>query len=204
MSSPTPNTPDFLSSNSSHHWARTGPGHGVQFYRDDAQRIRLVTNFLVDGLKVGQPVVAILAPANLRQVARAVLDHGFAPTELEKSGELFLLEARTTLESLMNGRAPDPARFRAGIGAILDRVGGRRRLVRAYGEMVDLLWKDGNPSAALRLEQMWNALGANYHFALLCGYSGDNFTGAKRGTGFEDVCGQHNVVTPSEWAPRPD
>ena len=69
--------------------------------------------------------------------------------------------------------------------------------------MVDLLWKEGKGPAALRLEQLWNALAGDYHFALLCGYSADNFIGT-RGVGFEDVCGQHRVVVPIESRGRSD
>ena len=41
-------------------------------------------------------------------------------------------------------------------------------------------------------------------FYLLCGYAADNFTGGKRGTGFEDVCGQHHVVVPIESRAHPE
>ena len=196
--------PDFLSSQSSHHWALTGPGHGVQFYRDDAERVQLVTDFLADGLKVGQPVVAILAPPRLGQVRQALIDRGFAVAAMADEGRLVLLDAKITLASVMNGQSPHAARFRAVIGAVLERAGGRRRVVRAYGEMVDLLWQDGQAPAALRLEQMWNALAGDYHFALLCGYAAENFTGNKHGIGFEDVCGQHRVVAPIEARARSD
>ena len=53
MQDRTPVNPDFLSARSSHHWALTGPGHGVQFYRDDAERMRVLTDFVTDGLKAG-------------------------------------------------------------------------------------------------------------------------------------------------------
>ncbi len=34
-------------------------------------------------------------------------------------------------------------------------------IVRAYGEMVDLLWKDGNVDGAVQLEALWNELGTH-------------------------------------------
>jgi hypothetical protein len=40
--------------------------------------------------------------------------------------------------------------------------GRENATVRAYGEMVDLLWKDGLEEAAIRLETLWNEL-ANTH-----------------------------------------
>jgi hypothetical protein len=197
----SPVNPDFLSARSSHHWALTGPGHGVQFYRDDAERIRVLRDFVTDGLKAGQPVVAIVASPRLVQLRQVLTDRGFTVRDLEDDGQLILLEARLTLTALMKGHGVDPSRVRGIIGAVLERAGGRRRVVRAYGEMVDLLWKDGQAPAALHLEQLWNALARSYHFALLCGYSADNFIGAEPGSGFEAVCGQHRVVVPIESNP---
>jgi MEDS: MEthanogen/methylotroph, DcmR Sensory domain len=43
--------------------------------------------------------------------------------------------------------------------------------LRAYGEMVGLLWSARQFSAAIRLEQFWNKLLARSSFHLYCAYS---------------------------------
>ena len=50
-----------------------------------------------------------------------------------------------------------------------------RTLIRAYGEMVDVLWKQGRIEATIRLEMLWNKLANRYGIALLCGYAVGNF-----------------------------
>jgi hypothetical protein len=56
--------------------------------------------------------------------------------------------------------------------AALRRVGrGRETTIRAYGEMVDLLWKDGRSAASIKLEMLWNRLAGTHDFSLLCGYA---------------------------------
>ena len=61
--------------------------------------------------------------------------------------------------------------------------------------MVDVLWKEGKPEAAIRLEILWNRLAQRYGFALLCGYSMGNFY--KETKGFEAICREHtHVVAP--------
>ena len=65
-------------------------------------------------------------------------------------------------------------------------------VIRAYGEMVDVLWKRGRTDAAMSLEMLWNRLAATHHFALLCGYSMGNFY--KRIDQFQQVCAQHSHV----------
>ena len=61
--------------------------------------------------------------------------------------------------------------------------------------MVDVLWKEGKPEAAIRLEMLWNKLAQQHGFALLCGYSMGNFY--KETKGFEAICREHtHVVAP--------
>ena len=69
-------------------------------------------------------------------------------------------------------------------------------IVRAYGEMVDVLWKQGREDAAIRLEILWNKLAHTYGFALLCGYSMGNFY--KQAERFQEVCRQHTHVLSSD------
>ena len=41
--------------------------------------------------------------------------------------------------------------------------------------MVDLLWRDGNARAAIRLEELWNDACGAHGFSLLCAYITGNF-----------------------------
>ena len=41
--------------------------------------------------------------------------------------------------------------------------------------MVDVLWKQGQEAAAIRLEMLWNKLAMTHDFSLLCGYAMGNF-----------------------------
>lgn len=68
------------------------------------------------------------------------------------------------------------AGLRAG-EAVIARASGSRPggTVRAYGEMVDVLWKGGQMDAAMKLESLWNQLAHSHEFALLCGYSMGHF-----------------------------
>jgi signal transduction histidine kinase len=70
--------------------------------------------------------------------------------------------------------------------------------VRAYGEMVDLLWKDGNASAALRLEELWNEESARHSFELLCAYAMGSFYREGDHERFLRVCSSHTHVLPTE------
>jgi len=47
--------------------------------------------------------------------------------------------------------------------------------LRAYGEMVGILWKARQFSAAIRLEQLWNRVLEQSSFSLFCAYAIDVF-----------------------------
>jgi len=104
------------------------------------------------------------------------------------------LDARETLAQFMDGVLPDSGRFRACLGRVLEesRSGREHLTIRAFGEMVDLLLQDGNPEGALRLEQLWNELGHDYGFSLLCGYNIGNLYREEHWRYFQKICDQHN------------
>src|SRR5581483_10824282 len=68
----------------------------------------------------------------------------------------------------------------------------------AFGEMVALLWAQGNTEAAIRLEQLWNQLAEKHSFHLHCAYPLSLFPHASDTKGMERICVEHSQVTPGE------
>ncbi len=181
---------DKPSSIHSHH-------HAVQFYENDSSLFATVAGFLSQGLVEGHPAIVIATAEH----TAAILEHlNGRMIDVEKAralGELIVLDAHQTLAMFMVDDKPDPARFEGSVGRVIGNLlQGRsdRTLVRAYGEMVDVLWKDGREDAAIQLELLWNSLAGRYGFALLCGYAMGNFF--KQTDRFEEVCRQHTHVIP--------
>jgi hypothetical protein len=87
--------------------------------------------------------------------------------------------------------------FEQSVGKIVRRAVAAGT-VRAFGEMVAELWKDGNSAAAIRLEELWNDLAGTCAFSLFCAYPMSAFKGAKNGTPLMHVCAQHTRVIPAE------
>ena len=180
------------------YWALNGPGHAVHFYDDDEHLQLTVGNFLADGLVIGQPVVSIATQRHTALFAAGLRERGFDVDQLQASRDLTLIDAHYLLDEFTADQIPEADRFRVVVGEILERAGARRRVVRAYGDMVDVLWKDDNTAGALHLEKSWNALASAFHFALLCGYSIGNVMSGQQLAAFEDVCGAHHHVIPTD------
>jgi PAS domain S-box-containing protein len=176
------------------------PGHTVQFYEDDTFLVGTVAEFLAAGLAGGQSVIVIATPDHRRDFARRLQARGFDVDRAAAEGRLTMLDAREMLGTFMVDSMPDAERFVTRIGSAIAKCSsvGERPCVRAYGEMVDLLWKDGNVVAAVRLEQLWNELADLHAFLLLCAYSMSNFDRADHHESFALICGEHEQVIPTE------
>jgi signal transduction histidine kinase len=175
--------------------------HRVQFYDSDDFLALTVANFLDEGIRGGQPLVVIATEAHRVSFTSQLKSKGHDVDRVSGSGQLMLLDARDTLDKFMVGTAPDAGRFKTVVGAALQSardLGGGNAVLRLYGEMVDLLWRDGNTEGALHLEQLWNDLANTYEFSLLCAYAMGNFYRSSDAEHFQAVCHQHTHVTPTE------
>lgn len=174
--------------------------HEVQFYESEGYLTEVVSRFIREGVAAGEPVIIIAASEHRESLTAALRDDGFDVDSSVRVGKLVFLDARNTLSTFMVGGMPDDESFKKQIGGVIEKARVRKpgATVRAFGEMVDLLWRDGNSEAAVRLEELWNQLAATHDFALLCGYTMSNFDGEAHTGKFEYVCGQHTHVKPTE------
>jgi hypothetical protein len=172
--------------------------HGVRFYQDTASLCHIVATFLGDGLKRGEPALVIATLEQRVGVAAALAADGFEVELFRQAGFLFELDAVETLARFMaEGEEPDRHRFFEVIGGVLQQIAGRRagRSIRAYGQMVDVLWQAGAHVAAVRVEVLWNQLAATHQFSLLCGYSMGNFY---QDGALAEICQQHTHVVSAD------
>jgi len=178
-----------------------GPRHLVQFYETDAFLAPAVADFLAQGLRSGEGVVAIATVPHREALVEELRARRVDVERALRTGRLALLDAEETLQELLVDGMPDPSRFEEMVGGeVRAAAGEQRRGVRAFGEMVDLLWRGGRQAAALRLEELWNGLLARAEgLSLLCAYRMTSFSGAD---GLPDVCASHGRVLLQEPAGR--
>lgn len=173
--------------------------HAVQFYRGDASLVEILAHFARQGLPTAQPLVLIATADHRKALLRLLEGEGLTAAAVARRGSVWMLDAHEVLATFMVDGMPDTSRFFNSVGGIVDRAqqASGNAMVRAFGEMVDLLWKQGNAAAAIRLEQLWNTLAASRRFTLLCAYSLDNFRTEPQGFDIGDVCHLHTHVLPA-------
>ena len=167
--------------------------HGVCFYEDSPSLARTVAHFIGEGLAARQAAVIVATARHGASIGDQLTATGVDFQQQIDQGELLMFDADEVLDRLMVGNRPDAQRFADTINPILDEAAGsRKRLVRIYGEMVDVLWSNGREEAALSLETLWHQLIAGRKCSLLCGYSSN----VRPGEGFNAICDRHSHVVP--------
>ena len=150
--------------------------HVVQLYGEDALLLRQqVGQFIGEGLALGEPALVIAGPRNRDAFVCQLSEDGHDPITAIQTGRLVLIDAATLLGAMtVDGKLAWEA-FDASAGAAVRdlrvRTGASR--MRAYGEMVGILWQARQASDAAVLEDFWNRLLANGDVSLFCGYPVD-------------------------------
>jgi DcmR-like sensory protein len=180
----------------------TGHFHAVRFYENDESLCRIVAEFLGEGLVDGQPALVVATPEQRSGIMEKLRARHIDIDQIQAAGGLLLLDARDALSSFMVDGLPDAARFSTSMTATINRAcrGRTDCNIRVYGQMVDLLWKDGLTVAAIRLEILWNQLAMTRDFSLVCGYAMGNFY---KDAQVEDICRYHSHGIASDGVSAP-
>ncbi|MGH3835745.1 MAG: MEDS domain-containing protein [Pseudonocardiaceae bacterium] len=174
-----------------------GHSHVVGFYETEAFLVDSVRDFLVPGLLAGNAAIVVATGSHLDLFGRALTEAGIDLRAAQRCGRYIALNASETLSKFMVECMPDAARFSAAMGTLVSRAAQRPCDVRIYGELVAVLWDQGNVGAAIALEDLWNDLATRHPFLLFCAYPIRAFDTEASAEQFRKICGQHSRVIPT-------
>jgi hypothetical protein len=176
--------------------------HAVRFYENDKSLARIVAGFLQDGFDRGSPGIIVATVSQRAEILQALAERSIDVLALERAHDLVLLDAEETLAAFMLDGKPNARKFTDQMCQAIRTVcrGRADCTVRIFGQMVDVLWRQGERDAAIRLEVLWNQLAQTEAFSLLCGYVIGNFY---KDAGFTDICGQHSHIVGADGKATP-
>ena len=178
-----------------------GGRHVVQFYSHDDELADRVSEYLLGALEGGGVAIVIATVAHRRAFERRLTAAGVDLAQAARSGSYLAFDAAHVVAKLMAAdgtEVPDQASFDRVIGGLIRSAVSGGGPVRAYGEMVALLWDTGLINAAIRLEAMWNELGRRHAFSLFCGYSAGSVAAEGQCEAFAEVCRLHQEIVVSD------
>lgn len=171
--------------------------HTVLFYYKDSFLVDSVSRFLGDALRAGQPAVLFATEAHRQSVAERLKTEGLDIVAFARQGRYGAMDAVETLKQFMVGGLPDRARFANVVDDVVARAKGsapNNERIAIFGEMVALLWQQGNADAVIELEKLWNEIAAPRSISLCCGHKMDSFPKEEDGEHLLRISDEHSVV----------
>lgn len=151
--------------------------HIVHFYEDDTVFLNALESFVLRGLMDREAIIVIALPSHRTSLEFRLASHGLNLAKLTATEQLVMLDAEETLGAFMADGLPSEPRFQQVVGKWISRLRAGHRQVRAFGEMVGILWGQGNREATLRLEEIWHRFCERHGLVLYCAYRGADFAG---------------------------
>lgn len=181
-------------------WGEIAPtDHIAHFYDDEESFLLTLAGFIAEGLNKGESAIVIATPQHLAGLEQRLDKCGLDLPGALLQDRYIALDADAALASFMRKGWPDDRLFTETIDNLIRRASRKGRGVRAFGEMVALLWARGEREATIRLEYLWNNFCRNYGFCLLCSYPKAGFTKDPQQS-IAEICGHHSRYLGNEWA----
>jgi hypothetical protein len=175
-------------------WGEMAPcEHLVQIYENHPVFLDSLEGFLAGGLAAGDGVIVIATSDHLAALDARLEKQGFNLDAARSQDHYIALDAEETLSKFMVSGWPDEDLFEQLVSQLIARARGNGRRVRAFGEMVAVLWAGGHNGATVRLEHLWHAICQKEAFSLFCAYPKIGFTQDAESS-LKDICAAHSRV----------
>jgi PAS domain S-box-containing protein len=174
--------------------------HSIQFYFSDSILVDELARFIGTALVCGDAAIVIATGPHREALARELKARDLNTTRALTEGRFVCLDAAHALARIMRDQMPDPGLFSDIVGGLITRARAATKSEQSglviFGEMVATLWSQERHEAAVRLEELWNALAKKYSFSLRCAYPMDSFYKREHSESFGKICAEHAAVLP--------
>jgi MEDS: MEthanogen/methylotroph, DcmR Sensory domain len=172
------------------------PVHSVHFYDTNQALIDRLCGIVSSGLNIGNAVLIVATQDHRDQLVDALEQNGVTVATHIREERFVMCDAKEMLSRFMVGPKPDTALFRSSMGKLLaDAKKSAQRKEQGlvvFGEMVAVLWDEGNKAGALAVERLWNNILNETAFHLHCAYPRALF--AEDEAGMTNICDSHSHV----------
>ena len=181
-------------------WSDMGEAeHFVQFYENDAFLVESVGAFVGAGLKVDQCALVIGTALHRQGIETVLRTQEAIDLEVMKARKQYVaVDASHMLSKFAGGSSVDGPRLKDLVARTLSEMPHGGRPIRVFGEMVALLWAEGNIAGAIYLEELWGELIKSHSLMVFCAYPMKGFRGEAHGHPLLRICNAHTRVIPAE------
>ena len=170
--------------------------HIVQVCQNKALQVEVITRYVKEGL-LNDEAVIIIATSALRKAVRAKMDAlGLDVHTFKSQGQIKFFDAEFLLSGFLIDGVLEEQAFQEFVGIPIQAAQLKFGKVRAFGEMVDVLWKNDQQDLAIELEGWWSELCDKNELMLLCTYLLDSLDPNSYDNSLERICKCHTHSLP--------
>jgi MEDS: MEthanogen/methylotroph, DcmR Sensory domain len=167
--------------------------HFVQIYESEEVFMDILASFASDALKHDHVAVVIATRVHRQGLNERLMESGHDLAALRLQDRFISLDVEEMLRKFMANGWVDDKLFFQFVADILARATKDGRKVRAFGEMVTIMWSKGYYGAAVRMEHLCHRLCAENSFPLFCAYPEIGF--AENGSeAMAHICAAHSKI----------
>jgi hypothetical protein len=171
-----------------------GGEHIVQFYDQQEDLARAVGDYLTAAVAAREIAIVIASEQHRLLFEAEMARAGVDTAQARRDGSVIWLDAAETLGRFVHEGQVDSDGFQQVVGSLVHEAAQTGRGIKAYGEMVALLWEAGHVIGAIELEKLWNGLAAEVSFSLFCAYNINSAAGEEHAGALHEVCRLHTAV----------
>src|SRR5258708_16643185 len=149
--------------------------HILQVYRSEIIFLDALEGFVGSALRGDEGALVIASAPHLHELEKRLRQRWIDVDRARWQQRYIPILANETLQKLLVDGMPDEAQFFEVARKLIARARGNGRQVRAFVEMVPLLWAQGQTEASAQLETFWARLAKAEEFPLFCAYLQDNY-----------------------------
>lgn len=182
-------------------WGEIAPcQHLLQVYDNESVFIATLEGFIKSGFEAGDSVVVIATAEHLQTLRYRLTFLRYDLDKLISEKSYIPLDANEALGEFMRGDWPEESLFRRFVTATINEASEGGRNVRAFGEMVAVLWTQGKSGATVRLEHLWEKYLHEEPINLFCAYPKSGFTQDAH-VSLQEICASHSLIISGEAKP---
>jgi hypothetical protein len=193
------NYSDWQLTSSKVFWGEVAPcEHVFQIYENDEIFVDVLSGFVGGGFNAGDCVVIIATEKHLSALEERLTSFGMHIDSLISNDQYIPLNAEKALSKFMVNGWPDEELFMKFVATLIKKARRHDRPVRAFGEMVAILWAQGLSGATVHLEYLWNKFCKTETFSLFCAYPKSGFTQDMNDSILNICCSHSKMITAHE------
>jgi hypothetical protein len=187
-------SPDWKQVKTNIFWGEIAPcDHVIQIYENNRIFLDALSGFVGGGINSGECCIVIATDNHLRALEARLASYGIQIHDLISENRYLPVNAHEALSKFMVNGWPDEELFNKTVSELLSKGSADNRRIRAFGEMVAILWGQGHNGATVQLEHLWNKYCEEQSLSLFCAYPKTGFT-EDINNSIMHICGSHSKM----------